>query len=198
MSPPADLGGGPSFASGGALAQRKGRSGFGPQANSRKTTAPIFSYGHSTRDQTKKVFISDAHQQERKCMEGPGPIYEFPSSMATQADAMKETAPQYSFSKTDRLKSSDSWVPGPGSYVRPASMGAQVASQKVNSPNIRFSTTTRDQQGKRFISSEHVSTIKGTFGAPPGAYQYTDSIGLQPSSLRRSSPAFSIPRVERL
>jgi hypothetical protein len=38
----------------------------------------------------------------------------------------------------------------------------------------------------------------GTQGAPPGSYQLPDSLGAQASSLKRSSPSFSMPRVQRL
>lgn len=118
--------------------------------------------------------------------------------MDKQVSALKQTAPQYSFSKTEKMKGWESSVPGPGTYKKPSALGEQTDSSKMTQPKYRFGSTTRDQQAKVFLTSTHIKEQMGTMGAAPGSYVPAEALGMQASSLRRSSPSFSMPRTEKL
>lgn len=54
------------------------------------------------------------------------------------------------------------------------------------------------QAERTYTSNRFLSTKLGTAGADPGNYALPGAVGPQPSSLRRSSPAFSLPRTDRM
>ncbi|GLC35751.1 hypothetical protein PLESTM_000361800 [Pleodorina starrii] len=176
-----------------------GRSGFGKQADSKKLNAPAFSMGGS-REGREKIFLSQSHVEvDRKCREGPGHIYNVPGSLEPQAEARKQTAASYSFPHTARLKPTPSTTPGPGIYQPVVSaIGEQAASPNRSPSRVRFGSGTREQAQKVFLSSRHVEQQRGTMGSPPGSYTVPGAMGYQITSSKTNSPAFSLPRTDRL
>jgi hypothetical protein len=51
---------------------------------------------------------------------------------------------------------------------------------------------------RTFTSPKHVTHQLGTSGPDPGHYALPSAIGPQPSSMRHSAPAFSLPKVDKL
>eukprot|EP00798_Chlamydomonas_sp_ICE-L_P007904 gene7904-1116_t len=204
--------------------KRMGRSSFGQQTLSAKTTAPNFSYGHSTRETRGKEFLSADHMKvENRCREGPGHIYHLPSSIDKQPSAQKPNAPLFSFGKNERMKfafsaasglmgpmyglvmaaprssvDEDDWVPGPGMYKKTSAFGSQAMSSKTSFPNYRFGTSDRDQADKVYLSNAHVRGNKGMAGADPGTYNPPEAFGSQALSGKRNGPSFSQGKVDRL
>mmetsp|Transcript_5107 Transcript_5107/g.11114 ORF Transcript_5107/g.11114 Transcript_5107/m.11114 type:complete len:318 (-) Transcript_5107:859-1812(-) len=183
-----------------AFTKLSGRSMLGKQADSRKPTAPMYTFTNTTdRDAASKTFISQAHVNvDQRCRTSPGAIYNVPSAIDKQVEALKLTAPSYSFAKTDRMKVPGNDLPGPGSYAKTQAIGQQPESPKLTYPKFSFSHTTRDQAHKVFLTPNHIKEQKGTLGPDPGHYSQGSAIGMQSSSMRRSAPAFSWGKTHRL
>ncbi len=75
---------------------------------------------------------------------------------------------------------------------------AQADSRRLSPPKYRIGTSTREQAQRVFTSPRFVTGLLGTLGPDPGHYPLPSALGVQPSSLRRSSPSFSLPKVDRL
>lgn len=54
------------------------------------------------------------------------------------------------------------------------------------------------QVDKVYVSEKMLTTKLGTQGADPGVYQLPEALGKQPSSQKRTNPAFTLPRRSRL
>lgn len=82
------------------------RSGFGNQSTSEMNSAPIYGFGHSPRDSTRKIFLSHQHDkavcQSTGGNNSNGPIYQPISSIGTQWMSNKSTAPMTRFGKSLR------------------------------------------------------------------------------------------------
>ncbi|KAJ9527426.1 hypothetical protein QJQ45_025725 [Haematococcus lacustris] len=118
-----------------------------------------------------------------------------------QPEALKTTAPSFSFSQLDREQASGprpASVPPVGSYDSPSAFGEQVESSRQSPQRMRFSRTTREQAQRVLISSRQLTSQLGTQGTDPGQYPLPAAIGPQPSSQRPTMPAFSLPRKDRL
>lgn len=54
------------------------------------------------------------------------------------------------------------------------------------------------QVDKVYMSRKMLTTKLGTQGADPGVYELPEALGKQPSSQKRTGPAFTLPRTSRL
>ncbi|KAJ9525381.1 hypothetical protein QJQ45_003228 [Haematococcus lacustris] len=156
----------------------------------------------STREQAAKVFITAQHVAvDNKGKTGAPCVYKLPGALDKQPEALKTTAPSFSFSQLDREQASGprpASVPPVGSYDSPSAFGEQVESSRQSPQRMRFSRTTREQAQRVLISSRQLTSQLGTQGADPGQYPLPAAIGPQPSSQRPTMPAFSLPRKDRL
>ncbi|GFH08483.1 uncharacterized protein HaLaN_03455 [Haematococcus lacustris] len=110
-----------------------------------------------------------------------------------QPEALKTTAPSFSFSQLDREQASGprpASVPPVGSYDSPSAFGEQVESSRQSPQRMRFSRTTREQAQRVLISSRQLTSQLGTQGADPGHYETWKSIGKQALSANRTLPSF--------
>lgn len=179
---------------------RSGRSMFGKQADSKKSTAPFISFKGVTRDQAAKPYISAAHSEvDRKCTEGPGAIYDTYSSLSPQVEASKTTAPKYGFGTLEKMKVRIPDNPAPGTYETPSAFGEQFTSPKRSSPRAKFLHTGRDEFSKQYVSSDQMRAERLCTLAPPvGTYQVEGAVGKQSLSPKRTAPSYSLPRSEKL
>ncbi|GAX78352.1 hypothetical protein CEUSTIGMA_g5794.t1 [Chlamydomonas eustigma] len=175
-----------------------GRSMMGKQADSKKTSAPVYSFNKlAERDKCSNLFLSSAHVDvERRCTESPGAIYAVPSSLDVQVD--KLSAPKFSFPRTERMKLTPGDVPGPGTYKSLKAMGQQPVSLRVTSPTHRFGLNTREKSERLFLSADHVRENKGRSGTDPGVYAPLPAMGSQPLSSRRNMPSYSWGKEDTL
>eukprot|EP00879_Flechtneria_rotunda_P016706 GHRR01017482.1.p1 GENE.GHRR01017482.1~~GHRR01017482.1.p1 ORF type:complete len:306 (+),score=70.82 GHRR01017482.1:1571-2488(+) len=89
----------------------------GKQPLSAKKTLPAHSFGKSTRDATKKTFISKEHEKQAFGMSSPGPGTAQPyTSSGSQQLSTKHTNPTWGFGTSKRLKDYANDAPGPGTY----------------------------------------------------------------------------------
>lgn len=70
----------------------------GKQINSGKKSLPLYSFGHSTRDGAKRVYISADHEKAVYGVDSPGPmtansVRSLPASLLTRLPACRRVAP---------------------------------------------------------------------------------------------------------
>lgn len=182
-----------------ALLTGAARSSLGQQTQSQKPTLPAYSWGSSaSREQDAQVFISSKHTAVEKLgRTSPGAVYTVPGAMDHQPEALKIDAPRYTFGQRTPLPYKPP-APPVGTYNLPGSIGPQAESRCRSPSKAPFGTSTRDHAERTYTSNRFLSTKLGTAGADPGNYALPGAVGPQPSSLRRSSPAFSLPRTDRM
>lgn len=70
--------------------------GIGPQVSSKQTQAPIFGFGSSTRDNVKKVFISQDHNKSLFGMNSPSPsTYSLRGAVGKQDSSKRGNQPTW-------------------------------------------------------------------------------------------------------
>ena len=177
-----------------------GRSGFGSQHDSRKTTAPNFGFGSSVRDASTKQHLSNEHAKVTPVRFTPGAIYDVQSAIGKQTLSQAESGAEYSFGSQARLpKSKDSnlLTPGPGTYKSKGAVGTQVDSTRSSAANFAFGTTTRNAQEKVFLSQEHTKADFGKGSPGPAAYATKSSMAKQVLSKNDSSPSWKMGTDQR-
>lgn len=183
---------------GGALS---GRSMFGQQHDSKKTTSPIFGFGSADRVQLQKVFLTPEHSKSDYGKNSPGPIYDLKSSVGKQASSKNYSASEFSFGTADRFAKAKTGpgqsVPGPGAYQSPSSIAKQVPSAKTTAPDYGFGSSTRAHAEKVFLSEEQAKIQYGAGSPGPSVYQSKSSVGKQPSSKNESAPSWVFSSEER-
>jgi len=177
-----------------------GRSGFGNQHDSKKSTAPNFGFGSSVRDASNKLHISNEHSKVTPVRFTPGAIYESASCMGKQTLSQTESGAEFSFGSQARLpKSKDSnlLTPGPGTYKTKGAVGPQVDSTRSSAANFAFGTTTRNAQEKVFLSADHTKADFGKGGPGPEAYGVKSSMAKQVNSRHSSQPSWKLGTDQR-
>lgn len=178
-----------------------GRSMFGTQHDSKKSTAPIYGFGSADRQQLQKVFLTPEHAKSDYGKMSPGPIYDLKSAMGLQSSSKKVSAPLFSFGTSDRFAKPKTGpglsVPGPGAYQSPSSLGKQGDSSKNSAPDYGFGSSTRSHQEKVFLSEESAKINYGVMSPGPSAYQSKSSVGVQASSKNDTAPSWAFSSEER-
>ena len=163
-------------------ATRSTRSMFGDQTLSRRTSAPQYGFGSSTRDHQAKVFTSQEHAKLSAPRDSPGPaVYSLRASVGAQVDGRKSSSPQWAFGTADRFLGGGraGAMPGPGSYESKSGLGPQVASQRGSTPLYGFGSSTRENVRNVFVSEGHNKDKFGLHSPGPAVYQSGGSIGKQ-------------------
>uniref|UniRef100_A0A7S0RZ13 Flagellar associated protein n=1 Tax=Chlamydomonas leiostraca TaxID=1034604 RepID=A0A7S0RZ13_9CHLO len=175
------------------------RSSLGQQTKSNQLTLPAYSWGaNASREQDAKVYISQKHTAvEQRGRTSPGAVYNVPGAMDHQPDALKADAPKYTFGDRTSVPYKPA-APPVGTYSLPSSIGPQAESRCKSPARVPFGTSTREHADRTYTSNRFMTTKLGTTGPDPGHYPLPSAVGPQPSSLRRSAPAFSLPRTDRL
>jgi len=169
------------------------RSMLGPQVSSSRSSAPVFGFGSSTRDQMAKIYISAEHAKLSTKTISPGPaLYMMRSTVGPQVDGSLETAPQWAFGSAQRFVIINKEnVPGPGSYEQRSSMGAQGSSLMPTRPVFGMGSSTRDNVQRVYISEKHSSSIFTGVNSPgPASYTLHASVGRQGASTKGNQPSW--------
>ena len=133
------------------MAQRslQGKSMFGSQTLSNRSTAPSHGFGSGTRSHAAKLFAGSEHAKTSSVSCTPGPCYEISSSMGTQSDGGKQSPAMWQFGTADRFNGSPrKRSPGPGSYENAGAFGKQGLSNRSTFPRYGFGTVDRDMASK--------------------------------------------------
>jgi len=163
------------------MAQRslQGKSMFGSQTLSNRSTAPSHGFGSGTRSHAAKLFAGSEHAKTSSVSCTPGPCYEISSSMGTQSDGGKQSPAMWQFGTADRFNGSPrKRSPGPGSYENAGAFGKQGLSNRSTFPRYGFGTVDRDMASKVFISPAHAASTYGK--ASPGPAAMYNKEGLAP------------------
>jgi hypothetical protein len=160
------------------------RSMLGTQSNSRKTSAPRYGFGSSTREGQEKVFVSQEHAALTGNPVSPGPaVYNSTGAVGPQVNGVKESAPRWAFGSDQRFGKPDKDArdnPAPGTYTAEMGIGNQVDSKKTSLPRYGFGTSTRENQEKVFVNEEMGKA--GNYGKSspgPSSYTLTPAVGKQ-------------------
>ena len=147
-----------------------GKSMFGNQELSHRTSPPNYGFGSSTRAHAAKIFQGAEHSKTYNFSETPGPRYSCTDSVGTQQEGGKATMPQWAFGTGQRFANkSKSNNPGPGRYDSDSSIGKQLYSQRATYPRYGFGTASRAHTAKVFISQAHAGSDYG-LASPGPAY----------------------------
>ena len=161
----------------------------------------MYGFGSSTRDQVKKLFISQKHTLTMLAgTQSPGPAkYNLPNSVGgKQPDGRKADAASWSISSKARIPV-EAGQDTPDFYNLPAAVGPQPDGKIANAPVYGFGTSTREIRARTFISQEHnmgSAPFVPTPG-PAGPYKLANSLGNQPSSRKATSPRVSFAKQSR-
>jgi len=176
------------------------RSMFGDQSLSKRSSAPQYGFGSSTRDHQAKVFTSPEHAKLSAPRVSPGPaVYSLRSAVGGQVDGRKNSAPQWAFGTAERFMGEKRSIanPGPGAYDSKSGIGPQTASQRTSQPVFGFGSSTRDMVAKVFLSEGHNKDKYGVASPGPAVYQQTGSIGKQQLSKTKDQPAWVFGSSQR-
>ena len=139
------------------------RSSMGPQVEGDFPTLPVFGMGSSTRDNVKRVYISEQHSNVAfQGANSPGPAsYSLNTSVGKQGSSTKANQPSWVFGSNKRFTNPDllrsARQPGPDQYDAHSAIGPQVASTKRSAPLAGFGSSNRMHASKVFMSPQHVS-----------------------------------------
>jgi len=95
---------------------------FGNQMSSKKRTAPLPSFGTSTREHAAKVFLTPGHEKVHFGKASPGPLtYSLQPGVGHQTLSSKREAPSFGFGTNDRwytrkMAMRHGNTPAPGAY----------------------------------------------------------------------------------
>lgn len=163
------------------------RSTFGTQPLSARRSSASYGFGSATREHTAKLFVSNAHSATAGGRAGPGPAsYSARTSIGSQIDGRKSSAPAWVMGTGDRFKHEDrassAQAPGPGQYALAGSFGMQATSSIRTQPAAGFGSAERSHLEKVFMSEEHNKSLRGTQSPGPCSYNIKGSLGKQDSS----------------
>ena len=161
---------------------------MGEQPLSRRPSAPSFSFGNCNRQMVEKVSLSKEHAKLAGTFESPGPAYSLGSSVGTQVEGRRTTAPAVRFGTSERFPrpKTTGGVPGPASYPAKGTFGRQVSGRSAAA--YGFGTSERQHTAKIFISEEHAK-VNGSSDAPAPIYKVPGSFGRQNESKKVSTSA---------
>jgi len=177
------------------------RSMFGDQSLSKRSSAPQYGFGSSTREHQSRVFVSPEHA--KLAVGGnrsPGPaVYQLRNSVGAQIDGRKNSAPQWAFGTAERFNVTNRHInnPGPGTYDSKSALGTQATSQRTSQPIFGFGSSTRENVSKVFVSEGHNKDKYGVASPGPAVYNQNASIGKQESSRRANQPAWVFGSTQR-
>lgn len=90
---------------------------LGKQNQSEKTSLPSYSIGTSTREHSKKAYLSKEHEKQNFGEASPGPAgASSTSAFGSQTISKRNTSSSWGFGTAQRIKSYNNDMPGPGSY----------------------------------------------------------------------------------
>lgn len=150
---------------------------LGKQASSQKFTAAAYSFGSCSRERQGKVWISEKHELAKGKGEGPGPVYNIPSSTGQ--------GPRFGFGTSQRTHGRGSRYPDSSVDLTAAS----VDSQTVKFPSTRasiFGTDSKDNMKNAMILKAHPQCNFGIFSPGPCAYMPMDTDVISKASPRIS------------
>lgn len=176
------------------------RSMFGDQPHSKRRSAPSYGFGSSTRNQAAKVFLSQEHAKLSTPGFSPGPsAYQLRSSVGSQPDGRKSSAPQWIFGSSGRFGAfgKSEKFPGPGSYDMPQGVGMQVSSSKQTQPMFGFGSAGREHVAKVYLSEEHNKSLHGCDSPGPQVYTLQGAVGKQELSRTRNQPTWVFGSSQR-
>jgi len=172
---------------------------LGNQLVSSRSSAPLYGFGTSTRENREKVFISTEHAELSNMPLSPGPAkYGALSTLGPQlTDGRSE--PQWVFAKNERFsKVSADAGKKPHSYDLRGSIGGQLESKYHSQPTFSMGTSTRTGVEKVFVSDDHALATFGGKGSPgPASYDGVASIGKQANSEKGTPPTWLFGTLER-
>lgn len=151
------------------------RSTLGSQVNGALNSAPIYSFGTSTRDHREKLFVTEEHAKLNIKNKSPGPHadYHRRSTLGPQIDNMT-SEPVWGWGSTtsERFeKPSNFKSPSPDAYDMKSSIGNQVVSAQGTSPIWGMGSSTRDGVKKVFLGhKQNMTSLHGTGSPGPAAY----------------------------
>uniref|UniRef100_A0A7S4B4M4 Flagellar associated protein n=1 Tax=Chrysotila carterae TaxID=13221 RepID=A0A7S4B4M4_CHRCT len=148
-----------------------GKSMFGSQELSQRTSAPSYGFGSSTRTHASKVFQGAEHVKTYNYgVASPGPCYNPRSAMGKQPEGGNATMPQWQFGTERRFSQRRAGTsPGPGAYDADSAVGRQLSSHRETSPKHGFGTSNRAHMSKLFISQEHAQNAYGQTSPGPAS-----------------------------
>lgn len=160
--------------------------------SSKRTSAPSYGFGSSTREHQEKVFVSQEHAALIAAPCSPGPVYDQRASIGPQVNGALESAPRYGFGTSNREHAAKVYIssehekvsggrdaPGPGTYDAESGIGQQPDSKKATLPRYGFGSSTREHQQKVFVSAEHNKTSDYGKASPGQKYTLTPAVGTQ-------------------
>ncbi len=163
------------------------RSTLGVQSNSKKTSAPNYGFGTSTRDHREKVFVSQEHAALASgSTRSPGPIYDHLPAVGPQPTGSFDSAPQWVFGTGSRFETENKSTvdnPAPGKYDAQSGIGPQAESKKSTQPKYGFGSGTREHQEKVFVTQEHIITSDYGKASPGPAAPYGTTTGVGKQAL---------------
>jgi len=180
----------------------------GKQPDGARANAPEYGFGTSTREQVKKLFISQQHTLTILAgTQGPGPAkYNLPASVGgKQPDGRKKDPPTYSFGGAARTTiepglDTPAAIYEMGSAVGASPRGTPKPEGKIaQAPAYGFGAATREQAGKVFVSQEQTALAPPNVPTPgPAApYNLAAAIGDQPSSRYKTQPRMAFSKESR-
>ncbi|MCO5589260.1 hypothetical protein L7F22_043226 [Adiantum nelumboides] len=175
------------------------RSMFGPQPLSHRATEPAVRFGSSDRVKMDKLYYNSELSKCRIGLYGPGPLYDLKSTLGKQFVSKNESSPTIRFGSANRFVRHryGEGTPGPGTYNSSSSFGPQVLSYQQSPWFADFSKATRDQQNKRYLSSEFDKNKYGTQSPGPCVCDLRSSLGTQTTAPNKTAPKIAFGGEKR-
>lgn len=185
----------------------------GPQVNGAIASAPLFSFGASTREVANLVFISQEHAELQAAPYSPGPVYEYRPSIGPQVKGGVETAPIYGFGSGTREHREKVYIsqehnkqadygrgsPGPHApYQLKSSMGGQLLTAGPSPYAAGGGKGVRNATQPSWAMTKADRFGKDASAWVPGAkYDILPAVGPQVSGALVSAPKYSISKCNR-
>lgn len=157
-----------------------------PVADGAIASAPAFSFGASTRDQMKNVYVSEAHTMTiRAGTQSPGPVYSLPSAVGgRQGSGRIRNQPSYHIGGRDRaVDSAGLDTPGP-IYNLPGPLGKQPSAAHRSESAYSFASNARPP-------------VDAGLSSPGPIYNLPSAICKQPRAGKRSAPNVAFTQRSR-
>ena len=192
-----------------------------------KSSAPRWGMGTASRDQVKKVYISETHTQDILGTHSPGPVYE---------PANKTPGPKWGFAKSSRFDYGSKVGGGPRSYPATSNdllqiplpgadsykhdragrpkFGTALRTAPVNAPGLDgFAPGTESPGPAQYTANfyaankappKYTMASKTKMGASkyevrpgPQAYSLPPGTGVQPNARKPTKPMYSFSKTPR-
>lgn len=176
------------------------KSMLGTQVSSKKTSAPAYGFGSSSRQQANKVFVSSEHARLASHGAPPGPsAYSLRGAVAGQPDSRKTSAPNWAFGTAERFtyEKKNTANPGPGAYASQGAFGGQVNSGQSTNPIYGFGSSERKHVVNLFVSEEHNKSRHGKESPGPQVYKLKGAFNKQDASKNRTAAQWVFGSQER-